>query len=86
MTEATEKKFQEWFVEEIEFSRKLGLRIVCAEFGVNAWSWLLEEIKTLGATYGAKASSGSDMFFGVSVLLNTGLAPNQIKFIREEFL
>lgn len=84
MTETTEKNFQEWFVEEIESSRKLGLRVVCAEFGVNTWSRLSEEIKTLGATYGAKASSGSDMFFGISVLLNTELAPNQIKFIREE--
>ena len=84
MTEATEKKIQEWFVEEIEFSRKLGLRVVCAEFGVNTWSWLWEEAKTFAAIHQAEPSSGSGTFFGVSVLLNTELAPNQIKFIREE--
>lgn len=84
MTEATGKKIQEWFVEEIEFSRKLGLRVVCAEFGVNTWSWLLEEVEALSVIYHAEASSGLNMFLGIPVLMDAELGPNQIKFIREE--
>ena len=84
MTKATEKNFQEWFAEEFEFSKKLGLRVVRAEFGVNTWIWFLEEVEALGVIYHAEASSGLNRYFGIPVLLNTELAPNQIKFIREE--
>lgn len=86
MTKATEKKFQEWFAEEFEFSKKLGLRVVRAEFGVNTWSWFLEEVEALDLIYHAEASSESNRYFGIPVSLNTELAPNQIKFIREERL
>ena len=81
-----EKNLCTWFAKELDFSKRLNLRVVRAELGANTWSWLIEEAARLGVIYHGEPESGSDMFLGVPIKFDPQLPPNQIKFIREELL